>query len=79
MNSWTGGSWSFVHLGCTNAPETTCGNKDTAHTNIPETPIIAEKPYIVEVDGKFVMKIPDYELNKQGYNWNSNETEVPFE
>lgn len=77
MKSWAGGAWSFVHLGCTGAPSTKCG-KGAAHSNIAETPVIAEKPYIIEANGKFTLVVPKYETNKKGYKW-TGEDEVAFE
>jgi len=50
MNKWTGGAWSFVYVGCKNAPNSSCGSGPN-HVNVDSTPLIAEKPYIVENNG----------------------------
>jgi hypothetical protein len=79
MKSWTGGAWSFVHLGCIGAPANSCGN-GAAQTNISVTPVIAEKPYIVEANGKYTLVVPKYETNKAGYSWTgTGEDEISFE
>jgi hypothetical protein len=41
--------------------------------------MIAEKPYIIEANGKFTLVVPKYESSKAGYNWKGPELEVPFE
>ena len=78
MDSWGGGAWSFVHLGCVGAPANTCGSDAAAHSNIASTPVIAEKPYLIEANGKFTLVVPKYETNKKGYKW-TGEDEVSFE
>lgn len=86
MNGWKWGAWSFVHLGCSGAPPNVC-NKEKwgyrpVHTNIPRTPVIAEKPYIVQDEkdeNKFILVVPKIERNKMGYSWDGPEKEVPFE
>merc|ERR1719229_238704 len=64
MNSWNGGSWNMVFVGTPNAPDTNCGK----YTNIPSTPVIAEKPYIV-IDAqtsKHSLYVPRLEMDKIG-------------
>jgi hypothetical protein len=79
MSGWSGGAWSFVHLGCKGAPSNYCGH-GAAHSNVDKTPIIAEKPYLIESNNKYSLVVPKYESNKQGYSWNSqNEDEIPFD
>jgi hypothetical protein len=63
MTGWSGGAWSFVHLGCKGAPKSYCGH-GAAHSNVEKTPIIAEKPYIIESNDKYTLVVPKYESNK---------------
>lgn len=85
MTGWNWGAWSFVHLGCVGAPPTTCDRKNwgylPAHTNLPKTPIVAEKPYVVLNDDgvTYDLVVPGYERNKVGHNWNGPEKEIPFD
>jgi len=85
MRGWSWGAWSFVHLGSTGAPANRCFEQSwgymPVHTNIKETPVIAEKPYIVlQSNGdKYTLVVPDYERNKVGFNWHGPEKEIPFE
>lgn len=84
---WSAGAWSFVHLGCTGAPQSRCGGtfdqyllSPAAHTNLGKTPVIAEKPYIViNEDGTYSLIVPDYERNKKGHEWQGPSKEIPFE
>ncbi len=47
-NSWDHYGWNMVNVGNKGAPQTHCGAQGGGQaTNIPETPIISEKPYIV--------------------------------
>lgn len=78
MSKWTGGAWSFVHLGCKGAPGNSCGH-GAAHSNVGQTPIIAEKPYIIEDNNKYTLVVPGYEKNKSGYKWDGPEKEVSFD
>lgn len=57
----------MVFSGCNNAPASHCSNKDgLPYTNIPSTPLIAEKPYISENGDKYFLNIPKVEHNKVG-------------
>jgi hypothetical protein len=75
----TDGVWNYVNVGCKNAHENNCSNSGANHLNISETPLIAEKPYIVESNGKFKLMKPHYETNKQSStaNWLNSE-EIDF-
>ena len=49
MEKFEKGGWNFVFVGCENAPESNCGNSEGSGipaTSVPQTPIMAEKPYI---------------------------------
>lgn len=66
-------------MGCNGAPSTKCGS-GAAHSNIDKTPLIAEKPYIIESNNRYSLVVPKYETNKKGYNWNTaNEDEISFD
>jgi len=49
------------------------------YTNVESTPLIAEKPFIVEDNGKFGMVIPGYETDKTEPGMPENYNAVPFE
>ena len=79
--TWKGSNWNDVFLGSVNAPDSHCGNTDgLPYTTIEKTPLIAEKPYITEKDGKFTLNVPNVETDKVGvtaeYN---NAVQVDFE
>ena len=69
MGSWPQGNWNMVFVGCTNAPPFHCSNKNgLPFTTVAETPVIAEKPYIMydnTVDRYYLM-VPKLEENKVG-------------
>jgi len=76
MSRWNGGQWNMVFTGSVNAPGTTCGK----YTNIPSTPIIVEKSYIISDDGyTYKLMRPRVEHNKVGTtkNW-QNADEIDF-
>lgn len=69
MLSWPQGNWNMVFVGCKNAPPPHCSNKNGApFTVVTETPVIAEKPYIVYDTSKdrYYLMVPKLELNKVG-------------
>jgi len=64
---WNGGNWNMVFSGCTNAPATHCADHGgKPYTNVAASPIIAEKPYISENNGRWTLNIPRVEHNKVG-------------
>ena len=73
MKEFHKGAWNFVFVGCIGVPKSHCGSGGGAvpATTIDQTPLIAEKPYIIEDGGKFKLMVPHYETNKQGHteNW----------
>jgi len=80
MGNFEKGAWNFVFVGCEGAPETNCGaNGGTPSTNIPETPIIAEKPYItIEDDGTYTLHRPQYKSNVQGHDFTDRGDLIDF-
>lgn len=62
----------MVFSGCKNAPKSSCGHTGAGpFTTIDATPLIAEKPYITELSGKFTLNVPLYEHNKVGVTKNN--------
>ncbi len=49
------------------APKTSCGLGAT-HSYITSTPIIAQKPYIIEANGKYTLFVLQYETKKAVYS-----------
>jgi hypothetical protein len=80
MNSWAGGVWNMVFVGSKNAPPSHCSNSGgIPTTNIAATPIIAEKPYIVFENNKYLLMRPNVEHNKVGVTSNyNNAQEIDF-
>lgn len=83
MGGWKTGVWNMVFVGNQNAPASHCGNADPQnppYTTVDSTPIIVEKPYIVQSGAGYSIMVPRVEQNKvgptPGYN---NADEVPFD
>jgi hypothetical protein len=67
MTGWHNGSWNFVFVGCENAPATHCSHTNGyPSSNIPATPVIAEKPYITSDGTSFYLQVPYVETEKSG-------------
>lgn len=69
MGSWPQGNWNMVFVGCTNAPASHCNNKNgLPFTTVEETPVIAEKPYIMydNTADRYYLMVPNLETNKVG-------------
>ena len=68
--TWTGGNWNMVFQGNTGGyPGTHCSNSAFwPITSIPQTPIIAEKPYLTinTQTGKYSIVVPNLQSNKVG-------------
>ena len=48
MKSYNGGNWNVVFTGSPGAPSSHCGNiGGHPYSTIAESPVIAEKPYII--------------------------------
>merc|ERR1711871_553555 len=87
---FTGGVWNYVFTGVTGAPPDHCGNpvwngkhhmpSGTASTNVPQTPVIAEKPFLtVDSTGKFSLRIPTVRHGTAGHDFDTNPPAVGFE
>jgi hypothetical protein len=81
MANFTGSNWNLVFSGVKGAPASHCSNQGgDPYTTLFKTDVIAEKPYIIERDSKYFLKVPKLEKDKIGVtgNWN-NADEVDFE
>lgn len=82
MASFKGSNWNLVFSGVKGAPATHCGNEGGGpYTTLWKTDIIAEKPYIVQNGGRFLLMIPKLERDKLGITtnqWDFSDT-VDFE
>jgi hypothetical protein len=75
MGSFERGAWNFVFTGCEGAPASHCGTSGgVPATTIDNTPIIAEKPYIVMEGDKYFLKRPKYRTNSHGVEWDNADT-----
>jgi len=80
MASFKGYVWNYVHVGNTGTPENHCGNQHGfANTVVAKTPTVAEKPYIIQSGGKYILMRPKPEVNKVGHTagW-ENADELDF-
>lgn len=71
VRSWNGGVWNMVFVGTQGAPASHCGRGAEGHQNayvtIPQTPVIAEKPFItIDANGKFYLQVPQPRTNSVG-------------
>lgn len=66
----TGAAWNLVFVGASGAPEETRptdNSSKTAITTVPQTPIIAEKPFItIDKAGKYYLQVPPVRENTVG-------------
>ncbi len=71
---WDGGGWNMVFVGTTNPPKGTWPLKP--YTVVPETPIIAEKPYLfIDGGGHYYVMVPSLNSNgTQGITWEHGAT-----
>jgi hypothetical protein len=80
-----GGVWNIVFVGCTGGlyasgctPKWTPSPNPGSVTNVAETPIIAEKPFItVSSDGKFTLNVPPVRTASKGTDWSTGR-EIDF-
>ena len=81
FSSWNDSGFNIVFLGNENAPESHCGNEDgLPYTTVEKTPLIAEKPFIVEDDDKFSLIVPKPQKDKVGPSSSDSEhVSIPFE
>ena len=68
FDEWKGSVWNEVFLGCPQAPESHCSEDGGlgAYTSIQKTPVIAEKPYISEMNDIYTLNVPKLEIDKVG-------------
>ncbi len=77
LKSWDKGSWNMMFMGTLNPPEADW--PENPYTVINETPIIREKPYLVNDDDKFIVRRPGLRKNSSSVSWMNNnlyETEM---
>ncbi len=66
---WTGANWNMVFVGVPHAP---AGNfPKPPFTRIGQTPVIREKPYLVEQDGRWAVFVPALTHDTSGAQWPS--------
>lgn len=70
-----GGAWNMVFVGTEGAPPSTYPNGEDqapAYTNEPQTPIIAEKPYItIGEDGRYSLQVPPVDRSRVGASFDN--------
>lgn len=76
MGTWVGGVWNVVVTGVTGAPPSHCSNTGgTPVVNIPQTNVVAEKPYItIDGSGKFSLQVPPVKTKSSGANFDTSGT-----
>lgn len=73
MGNWNGGNWNMFFLGDVNPPTETWPERP--FTVVDETPVIAEKPYlVVDSNGNFAVRIPKLKTGGcKGISWETLE------
>jgi hypothetical protein len=70
--NWSGGVWNMVFVGVSNAP---AGNwPNNTYTVITNTPLVREKPYLIESNNNFFVVVPNLETNSSGITWANGPT-----
>jgi hypothetical protein len=64
---WTGFNWNMMFVGVPDAPLENWPEKP--FTKIKETPVIREKPYLVYINGEYLVKVPQLKNNSSGAGW----------
>ena len=70
ISGWTGGLFNMVFVGVDGAPAAHCGAPDSL-VSVEATPLVAEKPYVTESDGRFTLLVPQPARNTVGPAWAS--------
>ncbi len=79
FGSWTGALWNYVFVGTENSPSNSCQDSGQAATvNIPSTPIIAEKPFIIFENGKYFLAVPNLKTNSRGVSNYNDLVKIDF-
>jgi len=82
VGKWNGGVWNMVFVGVSGGlPGAHCGDAGGLPiTIVPQTPVIAEKPYIyINSTGRYTLRVPRLELNKVGATTNfGNADDIDF-
>jgi len=70
-NGWTGAVWNMAFVGTEGGEPSHCGPEGgPPSVNIPETPVIAEKPFVtIGQDGRYSLVIPRVQKNRKGYDF----------
>lgn len=70
----------MVFSGCKNAPASHCSHEGSGpYTTVDATPLIAEKPYITELNDKWTLNVPKYETKKVGVTGNNFQNSDKFD
>merc|ERR1719461_2345421 len=77
------GVWNMVMVGCTGTPAPHCGAEvgtSYPYVVVPNTPVIAEKPFITSTSSGYNLQIPPVKVNSNGVDHTlSGYTTVGFE
>ena len=79
VSQWNGGVWNVVVTGVDGAPASHCSNQDNniPITNVPTTPLVAEKPYItIDDGGKYSLVVPAPKTDSHGSDFNDTAAKV---
>jgi len=79
MGTWNGGNWNMVFAGNTGGtPSAHCSNENGwPITTVPNTPVIAEKPYIMmNSNGEYSLVVPNLEYTKVGPTTNFDNAQI---
>jgi hypothetical protein len=83
IDAWSNGVWNQVFLGDTGAPATSFGPGTNQYTNVPSTPVSAEKPFLyTDASGNYRVFVPAVRHNSVGTSYASGSTagsSIPIE
>lgn len=69
LGKWDGGNWNMMFVGVKGAPEENWPSKP--FTVIQETPLIREKPFLVNNGKSYYVAVPQSSTSSAGISWNT--------
>lgn len=81
VNKWPQGNWNMAFIGVVGAPPSHCGSRGGfPSVNVPNTPVIAEKPFISwdPSSGRYYLNKPGVNYGRSGVDWSPGEA-IDFE
>ena len=73
VGEWVGGNWNMMFVGVPGAPDEDWPEKP--YTTIEKTPLVREKPFLTNENGRFFVTVPGLKINSKGPDWLNNTDE----